>query len=82
MRVLNRTVIALRGKDGVVFAVEYGVVSKLHEKEPYHRIFNIGRHVGMAAAGLIADGRMVANEGRKEAHQYDSLYGAPIPVKV
>ena len=49
----------MRGKDGVVFAVEYGVTSKLHEKEPYHRIFNIDKHIGMVAAGLIADGRMV-----------------------
>ena len=55
----NRTVIALRGKDGVVFAVEDIVKSKLHEKEPYHRIFNVDRHVGMAAAGLVSDGRMV-----------------------
>eukprot|EP00038_Savillea_parva_P007089 m.167753 g.167753 ORF g.167753 m.167753 type:complete len:255 (+) comp12872_c0_seq1:57-821(+) len=76
------TAIAMRGKDGVVFAVEYGVTSKLHEKEPYHRIFNIDKHIGMVAAGLIADGRMVANEGRTEAHKYKSLYGNPIPLKV
>jgi len=75
------TVIALRGKDGVVFAVEYIVKSKLHEKEPYHRIFNIDRHVGMVAAGLVSDGRMVANEARGEAHKYTEMYGMPIPVK-
>ena len=50
------TALALRGKDGVVFAVEYIVKSKLYEQEPHHRIFNIGRHIGMATAGLIADG--------------------------
>eukprot|EP00041_Stephanoeca_diplocostata_P005787 m.68555 g.68555 ORF g.68555 m.68555 type:complete len:258 (-) comp15998_c0_seq1:149-922(-) len=76
------TAIALRGKDGVVFAIEYAVTSKLYEKEPHHRIFNIGQHIGMVSAGLIADGRMVANEGRKEAHSYKSLYGDVIPVKV
>lgn len=56
---INSTAIALRGKDGVVFAIEYAVTSKLHEKEPHHRIFNVGKHVGMVSAGLIADGRMV-----------------------
>lgn len=57
--VICSTAIALRGKDGVVFAIEYAVTSKLYEKEPHHRIFNIGQHIGMVSAGLIADGRMV-----------------------
>ena len=39
------TAIALRGKDGVVFAIEYNVTSKLLEKEPHHRIFNIAKHI-------------------------------------
>lgn len=75
------TALALRGKDGVVFAVEYIVKSKLYEKEPHHRIFNIGRHIGMATAGLIADGRMLATEARSEAHQYEEMYGGAISVK-
>jgi 20S proteasome subunit alpha 7 len=76
------TALALRGKDGVVFAVEYIVKSKLYEKEPHHRIFNIRRHIGMATSGLIADGRMVANEARDQAHKYESLFGGKCPVKV
>jgi len=75
------TAIALRGTDGVVFAIEYTVQSKLLEKEPHHRIFNVGNNIGMVSAGLIADGRMVANEARSEVHDYKSLYGGECPVK-
>ena len=41
------TAVALRGKDGVVFAVEKLVTSKLYEVGANRRIFNIDRHVGM-----------------------------------
>jgi len=39
--------VALRGKDGVVFAVEKLVTSKLYEAGANRRIFNIDRHIGM-----------------------------------
>lgn len=41
------TVIALRGKDCVVFAVEKLVTSKLYEAGANKRIFNIDKHIGM-----------------------------------
>lgn len=43
------TVIALKGKDGVVFAVEKLVTSKLYEPGANRRIFNIDSHVGMVS---------------------------------
>lgn len=41
------TVIGLRGKDGVVFAVEKLITSKLYEPGANKRIFHIDEHVGM-----------------------------------
>jgi 20S proteasome alpha/beta subunit len=41
------TVIGLRGKDGVVLAVEKLVTSKLYEVGANKRIFTIDEHVGM-----------------------------------
>lgn len=41
------TVIGLRGKDGVVFAVEKLVTSKLYEPGANKRIFHVDEHVGM-----------------------------------
>ena len=43
------TAVAIRGKDGVVFAVEKLVQSKLYEKGANKRIFNIDKHVGMVS---------------------------------
>jgi len=74
------TAIALRGKDGVVFAVEKIVASKLHEKGANTRIFNVDRHVGMATSGLYPDARQLAETGRNEAANYRADYGSPIPL--
>ena len=60
------TAVAIRGKDGVVFAVEKIVTSKLYEKGANRRIFNIDTHIGMAAAGLVTDARQLASIARDE----------------
>lgn len=75
------TVIALKGKEGVVFAVEKLVTSKLYEAGANKRIFTIDRHVGMAVCGLIADARQIVDIARREATNYRSQYGIPIPLK-
>ena len=78
----DRTVIALRGKDGVVLATEKLVASKLYEKGANKRIFNVDRHIGVAVAGLLADARSIVENAREEAKNYRSEYGSPIPIKV
>ncbi|XP_043245935.1 proteasome subunit alpha type-3-like isoform X2 [Amphibalanus amphitrite] len=75
------TVIGLRGKDGVVFAVEKIITSKLFEQSTNKRIFTVDRHVGLAVAGLIADARALAETARTEASNYRADYSAPIPVR-
>ena len=60
------TTVAIRGKDGVVFAVEKIVTSKLYEKGANRRIFNIDTHIGMASAGLVTDARQLASIARDE----------------
>lgn len=75
------TALALRGKDGVVFAVEKIIQSKLHEKKGNRRIFAVDRHVGMAVSGLYADSRALADIASREAANYRSEYGANIPCK-
>ncbi|KAI1304931.1 Proteasome subunit alpha type-3 [Halotydeus destructor] len=75
------TAIALRGKDGVVFAVEKLVTSKLYEPGTNKRLFSVDRHVGVAAAGLLADARAVIERAKEEASSYRSQYGTPIPLK-
>jgi len=75
------TAIALRGTDGVVFAVEKLVLSKLYESTANKRIFLIDRHIGMAVAGVLADARQIVETARTEAANYRSEYGSAIPLK-
>jgi len=75
------TAIALRAKDGVVFAVEKLVMSKLYEAGANKRLFTVDRHVGCAVAGLLADAKQVVERGCAEASSYRSEYGAPVPLK-
>lgn len=47
MSFLYSTVVGLRCKDGVVFAVEKLVTSKLHESGSNRRLFTVDRHIGV-----------------------------------
>lgn len=76
-----RTVIGLRGKDGVVFAVEKIVTSKLFEPGTNKRIYNVDQHVGIAVSGLVSDARQIVEIARSEAASYKSQYGVGIPLK-
>ncbi|CAK9811509.1 Proteasome subunit alpha type-3 [Anthophora quadrimaculata] len=75
------TVIGLRGKDGIVFAVEKIVTSKLYEPGTNKRIFNVDHHIGIAVSGLISDAAQIVEISRSEASSYKSQYGVGIPLK-
>ncbi|KAI0375778.1 20S proteasome subunit [Pilatotrama ljubarskyi] len=70
------TAIGLRVKDGVVLAVEKVVHSKLLIPESNRRIYTVDKHVGIASAGYLADGRHLANRARDEAASYRESYRA------
>jgi len=74
------TCLGIRGKDGVVFACEKIVASKLYEAGVNRRIANVDSHVGLAAAGLVTDARQLVEIARDEAASYRSDYGSPIPL--
>jgi len=75
------TVVALRGTDGVVLAVEKLVTSKLYEPGTNRRLFTVDRHVGVAVAGLLADAKAVVERAKDEASNYRSQFGDAIPLK-
>jgi len=75
------TAVALQGKDGVVFAVEKLVTSKLYEPGTNRRLFSVDRHIGMGIAGLLADARQIVETARNEASNYRSEYGGNVPLK-
>ncbi|KAL1918700.1 uncharacterized protein VTP21DRAFT_2722 [Calcarisporiella thermophila] len=75
------TAIGLRVKDGVVLAVEKIVQSKLLVPGANRRIQNVDTHIGIATAGLLADGRHLINRARDEASSWRDIYRQPIPGK-
>ncbi|KAJ7507571.1 20S proteasome subunit [Mycena galericulata] len=75
------TAIGLKVKDGVVLAVEKLVHSKLLVPGANRRIQTVDRHIGLATAGLPADGRTVASRARDEAANYRDVYRSAPTLK-
>ncbi|KIJ70221.1 hypothetical protein HYDPIDRAFT_143346 [Hydnomerulius pinastri MD-312] len=75
------TAIGLRVKDGVVLAVEKLVHSKLLVPGANRRIQTIDRHIGMATAGLLADGRNISNRAREEGANIRKMWREQVTVK-
>ncbi|XP_017107075.2 proteasome subunit alpha type-3-like [Drosophila bipectinata] len=74
------TVIGLRGKDCVVLAVEKIISSNLYEEDAGGRIFTIEKNIGMAIAGLLADGNYLADIARQEAANFRQQFDRTIPL--
>ncbi|KAK0491121.1 20S proteasome subunit [Armillaria novae-zelandiae] len=75
------TAIGLRVKGGVILAVEKLVHSKLLVPGANRRIQTVDRHIGMATAGLLADGRHLANRARDESSNFRETYRTPPSLK-
>ena len=75
------TVVGLRGKDSVVLAVEKVVTSPLYEDDAATRLFTIDKNIGIAIAGLLADGRAIVEVARQEAANFKQEFESTIPLK-
>jgi len=73
------TAIAICCKDGIVFAVEKFLNSKMLVPGTIKRTFPVSRNAGMAMAGLLPDSRQLVARARSESHQYKSSYGEEMP---
>ncbi|KAF9509876.1 hypothetical protein BS47DRAFT_1300905 [Hydnum rufescens UP504] len=74
------TAIGLRVKDGVVLALEKLVHSKLLVPGTNRRIQTVDRHIGIATAGLLADGRHLASRAFDESLNYRETYRSEPPL--
>ena len=70
--------IGLRSKTHVVLACVNKTNSELssHQK----KIFKVDDHIGVAIAGLTADGRVLSRYMRSEAINHSFTYESPLPV--
>ncbi|XWS14556.1 hypothetical protein CRYUN_Cryun35bG0020100 [Craigia yunnanensis] len=70
--------IGLRSKTHVVL----GCVNKANSELSSHqkKIFKVDDHIGVAIAGLTADGRVLSRHMRNECINYSFTYESPLPV--
>ena len=73
------TAIGVSCKDGVILAAEKIIRSKFLLETSNRRILIADTHVGVAMAGLVADGRKLAKETRRACSTYLQNYGEKIP---
>ncbi|KAJ1500203.1 hypothetical protein HMI55_003999 [Coelomomyces lativittatus] len=78
----SSTAIGLRCKDGVVLAIEKLIQSKLLVPQSGKRIQSVDFHIGLATAGLQADGRHLVLRARDEAKKWRDQCKEPISGKI
>lgn len=76
------TTIAIRCSDGVVLGVEKVIFSKMLLKNSNRRMATLDSHLGLALAGLAADGRQIVGRARAECSSFYENYSARIPPSV
>jgi len=76
------TSVAICCKDGVIFATEKFLLSKMLVPGTNKRIFPVHKHAGMSMAGLVADSRQIVARARAEAGNYKNAYDEEIPPEI
>ncbi|MDO5825376.1 MAG: proteasome endopeptidase complex, archaeal, alpha subunit [Methanosphaera sp. rholeuAM130] len=74
------TAIGIKSKDGVIFAVDKKIKSKLIEPTSVEKIFKIDEHIATASSGLVADARRLVDIARNQAQVNRLRYHEPISV--
>ncbi|CAJ0931407.1 unnamed protein product, partial [Mesorhabditis belari] len=77
----SETMIALRGKNGVVCAVEKAIPSKLYQENSKPRMMTAAEHLGLGLAGVYPDCRAIRDYAVEEGLKYLRDYRCPIPDK-
>lgn len=74
------TSIGIKSKDGIIFAVDKKIKSKLIEPTSIEKIFKIDEHIATASSGLVADARRLIDIARNQAQVNRLRYHEPITV--
>jgi 20S proteasome subunit alpha 7 len=68
--------------DGIVLGVERLLHSKLLVKGSNRRIQSVDEHIGLATAGLLADGKHMGSRAREECANFRDTYNSAVTVGV
>ncbi|CAI4232997.1 unnamed protein product [Auanema sp. JU1783] len=74
------TMIALRGKNGVVTAVDKLISSKMYVENANPRMLNANENIGMAIAGVYPDCRALKDYACSQAVRYLESYRQAMPI--
>lgn len=74
------TSIGITCKDGVVFVTDKRIVDSLIIPESVEKIWQIDDHIGVTAAGIISDARVLVERSQSLAQQNQVTYDSPIDV--
>ncbi len=74
------TALAIACKDGVVFVSDKRITSKLIVPEAIEKMFKVDDHIGVAAAGIISDARVLVDRSQLRAQQHYVTYESKIDV--
>jgi len=69
-------------KDGVIFAADKSVQSKLVYPDSIEKIFKIDKNIGVVSAGLVGDARRLVGIARRQSQDNKMIYSEPIQVEV
>jgi len=74
------TAMGIACKDGVVFVVDKRITSKLLVPEAIEKMFVVDDHIGVTAAGIISDARVLVDRAQLRAQQHSVTYDSKIDI--
>ena len=66
--------------DGVVLVADKRISEKLIIPESVEKIFKVDEHIGVAASGILSDGRVLIERSQIVAQQHRITYDEPVDV--
>jgi len=74
------TAMALRCADGIVFVADKRIVDKLIVPDSVEKIFEIDKHIGATAAGILSDARVLIERAQLRAQQHRVTYDSAVDI--
>jgi proteasome alpha subunit len=72
------TAIGMVCADGLIFVTDKRIVDPLVVSESVQKIFQVDEHIGVTAAGILSDARVLIERAQLKAQQYRVTYDSPI----
>ncbi len=72
------TAIGITCSDGVILVTDKRIVDPLVVAKSVQKIFQVDDHIGVTAAGILSDARVLIERAQLKAQQYRVTYDSPI----